>query len=68
MSQASAKEDSPAGLNKRIIRNKYQEIERLLKQLDDLGEDVADIDGYALHIRGNSFEIHPEQGVLEVQH
>jgi hypothetical protein len=63
----SADEDSPAGLDKRNIRRKYREIERLLKQLDDLGENVADIQGDVLHIVGESFEIRPGQGVLEIE-
>lgn len=66
MRQVPIDENSIEGLSKRIIRDKYLEIERLLKQLDELGESVADVEGYALHIRGKSFEIHPESGVQEV--
>lgn len=66
MGKVPVDEDSPAGLGMRIIRDKYLEIQRLLEQLDALGENVTDIDGYALHIKGESFEIHPETGIQEV--
>jgi len=48
------------------IQQRYVMIESLLEQLDDLGEHVTDGEGYALHIKGKTFEISPGSGVQEV--
>lgn len=50
----------------RRIREHYVAVWDLLERLDELGENVTDAEGYVLHIKGESFEIHPESGVQEV--
>jgi hypothetical protein len=49
-----------------MIRRRYEVIQRMLEQLADLGESVGDGEGYALHIKGKTFEIDPTAGVQEV--
>jgi hypothetical protein len=44
----------------------YVMIHELLLQLDELGEHVTDAEGYALHIKGKTFEINPSSGIEEV--
>lgn len=51
---------------RREIRAEYEKIQSALDRLHELGEDVADVEDYALHIRGKSFEIDPVNGVQEV--
>lgn len=52
--------------HRRRVRDRYLTIQRMLEQLAEMGERVRDAEGYALHIKGKSFEIHPETGVREV--
>ena len=59
-------EKDAANPRRRRIRDRYLTIQHMIEQLDDMGERVVDAEGYALHIKGKSFEIHPETGVQEV--
>lgn len=51
---------------RRRIRDRYVTIQRMLEQLDEMGENVGDVEGFALHIKGRSFEILPDGEVQEV--
>lgn len=51
---------------KQQVQQRYVMINELLEQLDALGEGVGDGEGYALHIKGRTFEIIPGSGVQEV--
>lgn len=55
-----------ASPQRRRIRDRYLTIQRMLEQLDEMGENVTDVEGFALHIKGRSFEITPDGGVQEV--
>lgn len=59
-------EKDAANPYRRRVRDRYLTIQRMLEQLAEMGERVGDTEGYALHIKGKSFEIHPETGVQEV--
>lgn len=45
---------------------RYELILTMLEQLEELGERITDVEGYALHIKGTTFEISPTSGVQEV--
>lgn len=59
-------EEDARDTRKGMVRRRYELIGKVLKQLDLLGESVGDAEGCALHIKGKTFEIHPESGVREV--
>lgn len=37
------------------VKRAYGELEEILNRLDDLGEDVSNGDGYAIHVTGTLF-------------
>lgn len=60
-----AEEDAKAP-RKGMIRRRYELILTMLEQLEGLGERITDVEGYALHIKGTTFEISSTSGVQEV--
>lgn len=64
--ERKAAADAASPLKQRV-QQRYVMIHELLDQLNQLGENVGDIEGYALHIKGKSFEISPTEGVLEAE-
>lgn len=39
------------------VRKLWEELSRVINELEDAGEDLADLEGNALHISGNTFSL-----------
>ncbi len=59
-------EEDARSPRKEMIRRRYVVIAKMLGQLRQLGESVGDVEGYALHLKGKSFEIGPDHEVREI--
>jgi hypothetical protein len=59
-------EKDAARPRERRIRDRYEAVASIIRDLNTMGERIGDAEGYALHIKGKSFEIHPETGVQEI--
>lgn len=64
--EKSIAEEELRSPRKEEIRKRYELIKATLYELDCFGENVTDVEGFALHIKGTSFEISPDGGVQEV--
>lgn len=64
--QRAAREAQLADPKRAEILAEYEKIDQALNRLNDLGEEVEDVEGNAVHIRGRTFEVMIGGGVAEV--
>lgn len=47
------------------VREAYEELEKILNRLEELGEDVSNGDGYTIYITGTRFSYTHDMGLQE---